>query len=53
MASHTVSATKREGGRVDGGLKLRWIEDVESDRQMTGRREETGKQKSLLRLFTP
>jgi len=53
MARHTVSATKRDGGRVDGRLKLRGIEDVESDRQMTGRRtEETGKQKSLLRLFT-
>ena len=40
MAYHTVSATKRDGGRVDGGLKLRWIEDVESDRHMTGRRTE-------------
>jgi hypothetical protein len=40
MACHAVSTTKRDGGKVDGGLKLRWIEDAESDRQMTGRRTE-------------
>jgi hypothetical protein len=32
------NATKRDGRKGDGRLKLRWIEDAESNRQMTGRR---------------
>ena len=43
MACHTVSARKRDGGRVDGRLKLRGIKDVESDRQWQEEQRKLGK----------